>query len=435
MSNRSLEIPRLDERVDELSAVLDHAGIDRGYVMGTSEGGPMALMFAATYPDRVLGVILDSSSAWLVPDEAERQHRTLWERFRTTWGTSESVTVELFAPSLAGDVDFQRWHQRYERNSASRDAIGVLLELGLEMDARDVLHRLECPVLMLHRVGDRVVPVQRARQTRDVLRSHGVEVELVEQPGEDHFLYAADLPAALGVIERFTTGIVRDRPAAWRTARSEIITLGRFDVVVGGVPVPPSVWGSRQARTLLMRLVVARGWPVTRDELIDVLWPDSSQIDRLGPRLSVQLATVRRVLGGGIVADRSSIRLDLTHVDVDIERWFTRTDDPAIVAEYNGEFLPDARYEDWSAALRQEIRGRFVAAACRLAETSPTDSAIALWRRVLADDPYDEGAHRSLIATLRSEGRWGEARAAYHAYVPAMDELGITATPWEEITR
>jgi pimeloyl-ACP methyl ester carboxylesterase/DNA-binding SARP family transcriptional activator len=435
MSNRGLDIPRLDERVDELSAVLDHAAIDRCYVMGTSEGGPMALMFAATYPDRVLGVILESSTAWLVSVDDDRQRAALWERFRATWGTSESVTVDLFAPSLAGDEDFRRWHQRYERNAASRDAIGVLIDLAGEMDVRDVLHRVECPVLIMHRVGDRVVPVQRARQTCELLRSHGVDVELVEQPGEDHFLYAADLPAALGVIERFTTGTMRDRPMPWQTDRAEIITLGRFDVVVGGAPIQTSTWASRQARTLLMRLVVARGWPVTRDELIDVLWPDSDDLDRLGPRLSVQLSTVRRVLRRGIVADRSTIRLDLTHVNVDIERWFAHTDDKAIVGGYHGEFLPDARYEDWSASLRQEIRGRFIAAAHRLAAVSAADDAIGLWRRVLSEDPYDEAAHRSLIATLRAEGRPSEARTAYHAYVPAMDDLGIRATPWDEISR
>jgi pimeloyl-ACP methyl ester carboxylesterase/DNA-binding SARP family transcriptional activator len=435
MSNRSLDIPRLDERVDELSAVLDDAGIDRGYVMGTSEGGPMALMFAATYPDRVLGLILESSAAWLAPDPGDRERAALWERFRTTWGTSASVTVDLFAPSMAGDADFRRWHQRYERNAASRDAIGVLLDLGGEMDARDVLHRVECPVLILHRVGDRVAPVERARQTRELLRSHGVDVEMVEQPGEDHFLYAADLRAALAAIERFTTGTVRERPATWGTDRAEIDTMGCFDVIADGVPVAPSAWGSKQARTLLMRLVVARGWPVTRDELIEVLWPDSVHLDRLGPRLSVQLSTVRRVLRRGIVADRSSIRLDLAHVDVDIERWFAHRDDVAIVAGYHGEFLPDARYEDWSASLRQEIRGRFVGAARRLAEVSGADEAIGLWRRVLAEDPYDDIAHRSLIATLGAEGRWSEARIAYHAYVPAMDELGVRATPWDEITR
>ena len=126
--------------------------------------------------------------------------------------------------------------------------------------------------------------------------------------------------------------------------------MGRFDVVVDGTSVPTSAWGSKRARTLLKRLVVARGWPVTRDELIEVLWPDGGDIDRLGARLSVQLSAVRRILRGGVIADRSSIRLDLDHVDVDIERWFAQTDDAAIVAGYDGEFLPDDRYEDWSGA-------------------------------------------------------------------------------------
>ena len=204
MSTRSLDMPRLDERVDELSAVLDHAGIDRAYVMGTSEGGPMTLMFAATYPDRVQGVILESSSAYLRP-RAERKHDRVtgggsepWrERFVAGWGTPESITVDVFAPSLAGDDEFRHWHQRYERNAASRDAIGVLLDLAGEMDARGVLHRVECPVLILHRVGDRVVPIDAARETYGLLRSHGVDVELVEMPGEDHFLYATDLAFAL----------------------------------------------------------------------------------------------------------------------------------------------------------------------------------------------------------------------------------------------
>ena len=207
MSNRSLDIPRLDERVDELSAVLDHAGIDRAYVMGTSEGGPMALMFAATYPNRVQGVILESSAAWLAPTRracgrsgaraAERLG--LWERFVAGWGTSESITVDLFAPSLAGDDEFRRWHQRYERNAASRDAIGALVDLAGEMDARGVLHRIECPVLDPPpcRRSRRAHRAPHARRV-GLLRSHGVDVELVEMPGDDHFLYATDLALALG---------------------------------------------------------------------------------------------------------------------------------------------------------------------------------------------------------------------------------------------
>ena len=402
----------------------------------------MTLMFAATYPDRVQGVILESASAYLMP-------RADWERDRVTegggdswrdrfvagWGTSDSITVDVFAPSLAGDNEFRHWHQRYERNAASRDAIGVLVDLAGEMDARGVLYRVECPVLMLHRVGDRVVHIDAARETYGLLRSHGVEVELVQMPGEDHFLYATDLGFALGAIERFTTGRVSNRTLTWTRYRTEIITMGRFDVVVDGTSVPTSAWGSKRARTLLKRLVVARGWPVIRDELIEVLWPEGGDINRLGARLSVQLSAVRRILRGGVIADRSSIRLDLDHVDVDVERWFEQIDDIAIVDGYDGEFLPDDRYEDWSAPLRDEIRARFSASVRRLAEVSQANDAIDLWRRALTQDPYDEGTHRSLVATLRTEGRLSEARTAYQTYVAAMDDLGVNTTSWDDIAR
>jgi pimeloyl-ACP methyl ester carboxylesterase/DNA-binding SARP family transcriptional activator len=442
MSNRSLDIPRLDERVDELSAVLDHAGLDHTYLMGTSEGGPMTLMFAATYPERVQGVILESTAAWLAPGAGEdddqvagRGSTGMWERFVEGWGTSESITVDLFAPSLIGDGEFRRWHERYERNAASRDAIAVLLDLAGEMDARGVLHRVECPILILHRLGDRIVPIEAARETCGLLRSHGVEVELVEMPGEDHLLYATDLALALGAIERFTTGKVSDRTRTWGSHRTDIITMSRFDVVVDGTSVPTSAWGSRRARTLLKRLVVARGQPVTRDELIELLWPEGRGVDRLGARLSVQLCAVRRILRGGVIADRSSVRLDLDHVDVDLERWFALTDDAAVVAAFHGELLPEDRYEDWSAPVREEVRARFAAAVRRLADVSDANDAIELWRRLLRQDPYDEAAHRSVISTLRAKGRLSEARAAYQTYVAAMDDLGVDSVTWDGLVR
>ena len=404
----------------------------------------MALLFAATYPERVEGVILESSTATLVPDGVLDERRMAeaaeqWGRFAACWGTPESITVDVFAPSLAGDVEFRVWHQRYERNAASRDAIGALIELGFEMDARGVLHRIECPVLMLHRVGDRVVPIELARETCSLLRSHGVEVELVEMQGADHFLYADDLETALDAIERFTTGHETAGHAVgtarrWRPPHAAITMLGGFDITVEGVAVATAEWGSKRARTLLKRLVLARGRPVTRDELFDLLWPEEANRDRLSARLSVQLSAVRRVLRGGVVADRSSVRLDLSHVDVDIERWLAQRDDAAVVAGYTGELLPDDRYEDWASPFRDELRGRFIEAACRLAEASPPVEAIMLWRRVLTEDAYDERAHRSLVATLRAEGRPAQARAAYQAYVAAMDDLSVTPTNWDDIT-
>jgi pimeloyl-ACP methyl ester carboxylesterase/DNA-binding SARP family transcriptional activator len=436
MSNRNLDIPRLDERVDELSAVLDDAGLEHAFLMGTSEGGPMTLMFAATYPERVQGVILESAAAWLDPSSARSGGG--WNeddraRFVAGWGTSESISVDLFAPSLARDEGFRRWHQRYERNAASRDAIDALVGLSAEMDARGVLHRVECPVLALHRVGDRVVPIESARETCRLLRSHGVDVEFVEMSGDDHFLYAADLTQALGAIERFTTGSVSQRTPTWSTEPVQVVTMGCFDVLLDGRPVPTSAWGSKRARTLLKRLVAARGHAVTRDELIDLLWPGVNDIERLGPRLSVQLSSVRRILGGGIVADRSSVRLDLDHVDVDLERWFDLPDDSSVVSGYHGDFLPNDCYDDWSAPLRDEIRARYAAAVRRLADCSVAPDAIDLWRRALSYDPYDDRAHRSLVVTLRAEGRLGEARRAYQSYVAAMDDLDVSPMAWDAL--
>lgn len=450
MSDRRLDIPDLDERVDELSAVLDDAEIDHTYLMGTSEGGPMTLVFAATYPERVDGVILESTAATLLTDE----QRTAYARGQRTpeaaerrrlfvegWGTADSVVPDLFAPSIAGDQEYRRWHQRYERNAASRDALVTLMELNARMDARDVLHRIDGPVLMIHRTDDPIAPRALVVDTERRLRSHGISVERLEQQGADHYLYATDLVGALSAIERFTTGRVSEHRGWFDERTVEVTTLGTFEVRVDGEAVPTGDWGSRRARTLLKRLIVARGWPVTRDELIELLWPEGGDPDRLGARLSVQLSAVRRVLRGGIVADRSAVRLDLEQVAVDVERWFAAADDRAIVDGY-AELLPDDRYEDWSMALRDEVRVRFAAAARRLAASDGSErdgtaadgaTAAGLLRRVLADDPYDEATHRQLVAMLRASGRPGEARQAYRNYVGAMDELGVSPTAWDEL--
>jgi DNA-binding SARP family transcriptional activator len=172
---------------------------------------------------------------------------------------------------------------------------------------------------------------------------------------------------------------------------------------------------------------------VTRDELADVLWPGVGDIQTLGPRLSVQLSAVRRILRGGVIADRSSVRLDLDHVDVDIERWFELTEDASIVAGYHGDFLPDDRYDDWSTPLRDDVQARYAAAVRRLADCSESNDAIDLWRRALGVDPYDERSHRALVVTLRAEGRHGEARSAYQSYVAAMDDLEVPPTAWDQL--
>jgi len=442
MSDRNLDIPGLDERVDELRAVMDDAGIEHAHLHGMSEGGPMAIMFAATYPERVDGLILEGTAASLATDAdrdviASGDHRPseLRQRFVSGWGTPDSSTVGHFAPSLTGDEEFVAWWPRYERQAATRDALGPLFDLNIEMDARGALPHVECPVLILHREGDRVVPVERARETLRLLVEAGADVRLVELPGDDHFSFAGDFDALADEIERFTTGTVRERPAV-AAHHAEVRTLGGFEVLVDGIQVPTSEWGSKRARTLLKRLVAAQGWPVTRDELIDLLWPGELS-NRLNARLSVQLSAVRRVLHGAVVADRSTVRLDLDAVDVDLERWSALVDDAAVVDGYPGDFLPDDVYEDWSAGVRNEARSRFVTSARRVVDEAQTsgdhDRVESLLRRILVADAYDEPAHRALIVTLHATGRLGEARAAHDAYTAVMGDLAVSAADYDDI--
>ncbi|MDW3212911.1 MAG: alpha/beta fold hydrolase [Ilumatobacteraceae bacterium] len=429
-------LPEVDQRVDDLRAVMDAVDVERAFLFGTSEGGPMTLLYAATYPDRVAGIILDGSGARLIdreqaePDDG-RQEGLL--RFADAWGTPETLTPELFAPSLVDDPEFRAWHAGYERQSASRDAIVTLMRMNGLMDARDVLPRITVPVLLLHRTDDPITPVRFAHETAAALP----DARVVEFPGADHFMYAADIDAIMDTIEHFVTGTVSTAPVRRSRPQVEIFVLGRFAVTVDGDEVDPSAWGSRRARQLLKRLVVAEGWPVTRDELCDLLWPDEPDHDRLRPRLSVQLSTVRRILDGGVVADRSTIRLDVDHVRCDLVA-FNRLDDPlAIYEAYPGDLLPDDEYEDWAAPPRAAARNRFLIAARQLIDQAlergePLEAA-AVGSRILTLDPYDDPAHCAVIAGLHTGGSHGAAREAYVTYQARMTELGVEADDFDAI--
>lgn len=424
-SDQQSQVAGIDERVEDLRAVMDDAGLDRASLFVQSDGGPMALLFAATYPRRVEKLVLFGTGACLTPplDEEERIERR--DRMVEEWGTPRSRIVDEFAPSLAADQEFRTWHQRYERLSASAHSLRDLLDLSAEMDAREVLELIEAPTLVIHRVGDRITSVELGREL--ARRIDGSE--LLELPGEDHFAYVGNLEEWMPTVERFITGEVSSAPSVETEPEVRIVTLGGFGVERDGMAVPVSEWGSRNARQLCKRLVAARGWPVTRDELIDMLWPDESDMRKLGARLSVQLSAIRRILRGGIIADRQTVRLDLDEVSTDLEDFYRTTDDRAVVAAYPGEFLPEDRYQDWTRAARDEARTRFVAAARRLADLERERSnhlrAADLGRRLVEADPYDEAAHRLIVESLLAAGEPGEARRAHEAWAAALAELGI----------
>ena len=433
-SDRLRGVPGQDERVEDMRAVMDAAGIGRAHLFGNSDGGPTALLFAATYPERVHSCVLFGSGTSTFEPDPTLADRAKWavgfKAFATTWGTRLSPFVDGFAPSLAGNQDFRTWHQRYERSCCDSQTLLDLLEMSVDTDVRGLCSDLDVPVLLLHRTGDRIVDVERSREAAALLP----DVRFVEFEGDDHLGYAGDQEPWLDEFERWVRGSVdRSRPVRAPANRVQVVTLGRFAVEVDGEEVPAREWGSRHARTIVKRLAVARGWPVTRDELFELLWPGETDRGKVGARLSVQLSTVRRVLRGGVVADRESVRLDLDEVDLDLTAFDAATDDGAVVAAWTGEFLPADTGLPWTAATRAEVATRAAAAGVRLAEDhlarARPDHAAEVARRLVDANPLDLRAHELLVTALLDTDQHDEAVAAHAAWSAAGDELGVRVAP------
>lgn len=429
-SDRTDTLPTVDERVEDLAAVMDAAEVPRAHLLGLSEGGPVAIALAATYPDRVESLTLLGSGARIVGDltDEERAERSaLVDVFHECWGTDRSVTLDVFAPGVASDPGYRAWEPRYERQSATPGALRQLLDSIEAIDVRPLLPSVTAPVLLLHRRDDRIVPVERARETAALLP----RARLVELEGDDHFAQVGALDPWADELERFVAGTVTPRPGP-RRRQVRIETMGGFQVQVDGEVVPASAWGSRQARLVCKRLAVAVDRPVTREELVGLLWPDDVDPGRCGARLSVVLSGIRRVLGGGLVADRDAVRLDLDAVELDLvalAEAVARGDDAAVVAAASGPVLPEEAYDDWAIVARQRASAAVASARRRLAGRAAADGrwdeVVGHAHAMLELDAYDERAHELLVRALVADGRRGEARSAVERYRAAMGELGV----------
>ena len=203
----------LEDRVDDVLAVMDAAGSQRATIYGWSEGGAASLMLAATHPQRTSGLVIYGSYAsmkaapWIVTDEQFARFLKTTEKH---WG--EGVCVGFYAPSRRKDESFVRLFGRLEREAASPSAIIAVLRASYEIDARKVLPTIGVPTLILHRKGDALVPVEAGRYLAQHIRG----AKYVELPGDDHLLQAFDqevLDLLIDQIEEFTTGIRhRSRP-------------------------------------------------------------------------------------------------------------------------------------------------------------------------------------------------------------------------------
>ncbi len=287
------------------------------------------------------------------------------------------------------------------------------------------------------RLGDRVASSRAAATAmlaEQTLREHGID------------LGAAHAAGPLAMLPRSAPSVA-------------IRALGAFRVYRDGRPVPTTAWRSKKARDLLKVLVARRGRPVSREQVMELLWPEEDPF-KAASRLSVLLSTVRSVLQpdrrradmGLIAADRSVVWLNLDQVDIDVEQFLVTAEDAldahergrhdtiarlaAAEARYSGDFLEDDPYQDWP--MREQARASYLAVlralGRQLQKAGDTDRAVRYTLRLLEHDPYDEDAHLGLVRALLDAGRRGEARRRYGIYVERMRDIAVEARPFPAAT-
>ena len=206
LSDRLSAIPTLEERMDDVRAVMDAVGSKRAALLGFSEGGPMSVVFAATYPERTSALILYGSFAriaWALDNPWGRTDEQLAAALKSseeTWG--QGKTIDKYSPSLAADEELRKLVGRTERASASPGAAQALMRMNQGIDVRQVLPTIGIPTLVLHRTGDLPINVEHGRYLGRNIKG----AKYVEFPGIDHNPWIGDANAILGEIKSFLTG-------------------------------------------------------------------------------------------------------------------------------------------------------------------------------------------------------------------------------------
>jgi class 3 adenylate cyclase/alpha-beta hydrolase superfamily lysophospholipase len=223
LSDRSVAVPTLEERMDDVRAVMDAVGCERAALFGENDGGPMCVLFAASYPERTLALALYATFARHVaapdypwPLQREERERNV-RRIIQQWG--EPVLLEIMAPSKAGDERFRQWWAAYLRLGASPGAALGLFMMNSEIDVRPLLPAIQTPTLVVHRTGDRVRKVGEGRYIAAQIPG----ARFMELPGVDHLPYLGDTEGLVGELEEFLTG-VRHGPEPHRVLATVLFT-------------------------------------------------------------------------------------------------------------------------------------------------------------------------------------------------------------------
>jgi class 3 adenylate cyclase len=203
------ELPTLEQRMDDVRAVLEAVGSTRAALFGHSEGGCMSMLFAATYPERTVALITlgafakrrdpDDDYPW-APTAENREEAAL--DTEQNWGHLRPEDVEYYAPSRIDDPQFIRILARYFRAAASPGAAAAFIRMNSYADVRSILPAIQVPTLVLHRRGDRDVNVEEGRY----LAARIAGAKFVELDGDDHYIGAGDVDILADEIEEFVTG-------------------------------------------------------------------------------------------------------------------------------------------------------------------------------------------------------------------------------------
>ena len=206
LSDPVARLPTLEQRVDDVRAVLDAVGSRRAVLLGVSEGGPMCSLFAATHPSQTEALIMIGTYARRLrapdyPWAPTREHRErFFKEIVEQWGGPVGLAER--APSVAHDPAFREWWASFLRMGASPAAAIALTKMNAEIDVRRILPTIRVPTLVLHRTGDRCLLAEEGRYVASLIP----QARYVELPGDDHLPFVGDQEALLGEIERFLGG-------------------------------------------------------------------------------------------------------------------------------------------------------------------------------------------------------------------------------------
>jgi pimeloyl-ACP methyl ester carboxylesterase/DNA-binding winged helix-turn-helix (wHTH) protein len=201
------QLPTLEQRMDDVRAVMDAVGSERAALCGVSEGGPMCSLFAATYPEKTLALVMIGTYAKRIRDAEYpwgptlAQREQFFEVMREQWGGP--VGIDERAPSVAHDPQFRDWWATYLRMGASPGAAVALTQMNAEIDVRNVLPSIRVPSLVIHRSEDQCLKVEEGRFVAQRIPG----AKFVELPGNDHLPFVGDQDAILDEVEEFLTGV------------------------------------------------------------------------------------------------------------------------------------------------------------------------------------------------------------------------------------